>query len=105
MLRYPQGVLQGVFLTAREGLAITDAELLTTADGGRTWANVPVRGSSIGFRALGALDQQHVWLGGLDLSSDCRRALPWLAGPIGEWFGSGCRSVGAVRLDPHVQLP
>jgi photosystem II stability/assembly factor-like uncharacterized protein len=70
-LRYPEGVERGVFLSRSEGLAITDAGLLATADGGLTWKGVPVRGPTIAFRALGAFDRQHIWVGGLDETASC----------------------------------
>ncbi len=74
VLRYPRDVEQGVFLSASEGLAITNAQLLATVDGGLTWKIVAVRGLSIAFRALGAFDRTHLWVGGLDLTSDCLHA-------------------------------
>ena len=70
-LHYPAGAESGVFLSRTLGLAITDAELLATADGGSTWGPVPVRVPSLAFRTLGARDRQHIWIGGLDKTGDC----------------------------------
>lgn len=73
-VRYPEGVERGVFLSASEGLAITEDTLLATTDGGLSWESVPIRGLSIAFRALGALDRRDIWVGGLDLTSSCSSA-------------------------------